>query len=220
MKIIDLHTHILPRADHGSNSTEVSIRQIELSRSASVDVIVATPHFYPHMHRVNEFVKRRASCYEKLKEKCDAEIILGAEILLCEGLNKLEGLEMLTIGNSKAILLELPSTTFKNEYERCIENLIYQGYEIILAHADRYPKENRDRLIPLGVKIQLNTNSLSGFFTKKHLIEWIDKGIVVGLGSDIHMIDKKAYASFVKARKKLGARFNEIMTKTNNLIFK
>ena len=219
MKIIDFHTHILPNADHGSDSIETTLKQLELSKLASVDTIIATPHFYPHMHRVEDFLQKRKTAYETLKKSSNANVILGAEVLLCEGLNRLKGLETLTIGNSRLILLELPFSPFKREYENAVEDLISDGYDVILAHADRYQKENIERLIPLGVKLQLNASSLSGIFTKKHLINWIDKGLVVGLGSDIHMADKKAYASYSKARGKLNSRFDKIMQKSNDLIF-
>lgn len=219
MKIIDFHTHILPHADHGSDSTETSLMQLQLSEKASVDTIIATPHFYPHRHRVEDFLKRRESCYNKLISRTDANIILGAEILLCEGLNKLSGLEKLTIDGTNMLLIELPFTAFKNEYESCIEELIIDGYNVILAHADRYPKESIERLILLGAKIQLNAASVSRLIIRKHVIDWINRGLVIGIGSDIHMIDKKAYASFVKAKKKLGDRFFEIMKKSNELIY-
>lgn len=219
MKTIDFHSHILPGADHGSDSLETSLEQIELSKSASIDTFIATPHFYPHMHRIGDFLKKREDCYNTLKNSTNADIILSAEVLLCEGLNKLQGIENLTIGSTKALLIELPFTSFRKAYENCIEELIDDGYEVVLAHADRYPKENIEKLIPLGAKIQLNVSSLSTLFTKKHLINWIDRGLVVGLGSDIHKADKKAYASYVKAKKKLGDRFNKIMKKSNELIF-
>ena len=219
MKIIDFHTHILPNADHGSDSLGTSLMQIELSKNASVDVLVATPHFYPHIHRVNNFLDKRLSCYNSLSSSTDANIVLGAEVLLCEGLNKLRGLELLSIGNTNSILLELPFTQFKNEYEECVDALINDGYSVILAHADRYPKESIERLLPLGAKIQLNASSLSGCFTKKHLLRWINEGLVVGLGSDIHMADKKAYTAFLKAKKKLGNSFYDIMSKSNSIIF-
>lgn len=220
MKVIDFHTHTLPCADHGSDSLQTSLAQIELAKNARVDILVATPHFYPHRHRINDFLKRRDNAYDELVKSTDIQVIKGAEVLLCEGLNKLEGLENLAIGDTKAILLELPSTSFKPEYESCVEDMIDSGYQIILAHADRYPEENIEKLVSLGAKIQLNASSLSGFITKKHIQRWIERGLVVALGSDIHMADKKAYASFVKAKKKLGASFDEIMQKTNELIFK
>ena len=219
MKIIDFHTHILPNADHGSDSLETSLKQLELSEKVPIDTFIATSHFYPHRHRVNDFLKRRDESYSLLSSHTDKEIILGAEVLLCEGLNKLPGIENLTIGNSKIILLELPFNQFKSEYETAIEAFIDEGYTVVLAHADRYPKENIERLLPLGAKIQLNASSLSGFFPKKHLFEWIERGVVVALGSDIHMADKNAYPSFVKMRKKLGTSFDEIMIKCNELLF-
>lgn len=220
MKIIDFHTHILPGADHGSDSVATSIAQIELAKNAGIDILVATSHFYPHRHRIDEFLKKRDSAYNELIKNTDAEIILGAEVLLCEGLNKLDGLEKLTVGNSRIILLELPDSSFKAEYERCVEDMIYSKYNVVLAHADRYPEENIERLVSIGAKIQLNTSALSGFITKKHLLKWTDRGFVVALGSDIHMADKKAYASFVKARKKLGSAFDDIMQKTNEILLK
>jgi len=169
MKIIDFHTHILPNADHGSDSLETSLKQLELSEKVPIDTFIATSHFYPHRHRVNDFLKRRDESYSLLSSHTNKEIILGAEVLLCEGLNKLPGIENLTIGNSKIILLELPFNQFKSEYENAIEAFIDEGYTVVLAHADRYPKENIERLLPLGVKIQLNASSLSGFFPKKHM---------------------------------------------------
>ena len=219
MRIIDFHTHILPKADHGSDSIETSLKQIELSKGASVDTVIATPHFYPHMHRVEAFLEKREKAYSELTASTDSRVILAAEILLCEGLNRLKGLEALVIGNTKCLLIELPFSSFKREYETAVEDLIADGFTVVLAHVDRYPKENIDRLIPLGVKLQLNASSLSGLFTKKYLTEWIDKGLVVGLGSDIHMADKKAYTAFAKAKSKLGTRFDKIMQNSNDLIF-
>ncbi len=220
MKTIDFHTHILPGADHGSDSLATSLSQIELAKSACVDVLIATSHFYPHRHRINDFLKKRDKAYNELTQNTDIEIIAGAEVLLCEGLNKLEGLEKLTIGDSNVILLELPDSTFKPEYESCVEDIISSGYRIVLAHADRYPEENIERLVSIGAKIQLNASALSGFLTKKHITKWIERGLVVALGSDIHMADKKAYASFVKAKKKLGSYFDSIMQKTNQILSK
>ena len=219
MKIIDFHAHILPKADHGSDSLETSLKQIEFSKNASVNTIIATPHFYPHMHRVEGFLEKRQNAYRELEAATDTSVILGAEILLCEGLNRLKGLETLVLGNTNVLLIELPFSSFKREYESAVEDLISAGYTVVLAHADRYPDENIERLIPLGVKIQLNASSLVGLFTKKHLINWIDKGLVVGLGSDIHKADKKAYASYLKAKSKLGTRFDKIMQNSNDLIF-
>ena len=130
------------------------------------------------------------------------------------------GLDQLCLGETRLLLIELPFTDFSDAHVYSIKMLIKQGYTVVLAHADRYPEENIERLLPLGAKIQLNASSISGFMAKKHLFRWIEKGYVVALGSDIHMADKKAYSSFIKARKKLGNSFDEIMIRTNDILFK
>lgn len=218
MKNIDFHAHILPLADHGSDSIETSLNQIELSKAAFIDAIVATPHFYPHRHKLSDFIKRRDSSYQILNEKTDAEVILGAEVLICDNLDKLDGLSKLCIGQTSCILVELPFSDFRHEYIECVENMIIAGYTVIIAHADRYKKENINALISLGAKIQLNASSLSSVFVKKHLLKWIELGYVVALGSDIHRNDKTAYKKFNKAKKRLKNNYTEIMHKTQMIL--
>ncbi len=219
MKIIDFHTHILPKADHGSDSIETSLSQIELSKSASVDIIVATPHFYPHKHNLNKFLVRRNEAYSSLIEHTNAKIICGAEILLCDKLEHLENLDSLCIQGTKTLLIELPFSTFRDSYKASIESLIDLGYNVVLAHADRYPKEIINCLLEIGAVIQLNVSSISQFFVKKHIRAWINLGFVVALGSDIHMTSERFYKKFNRARRKLKDKFNVIMQETAKYIF-
>ena len=219
MKHIDFHTHILPRADHGSDSVETSLKQIELSRTAGIEVIVATPHFYPHRHALDKFLSRRSLAAAEIKKHSDSNVIIGAEILLCDSLDKLTNLESLCIENTRTLLIELPFWDFRQEYITTVDKLIGDGYSVVLAHADRYPKDNIEKLVNLGAKIQLNASALSKFFVKRHLYEWIDRGLVVAIGSDIHMADKCAYKKFAKARKRLGEEFDKIMLESEKILF-
>ena len=45
IRITDFHSHVLPGADHGSDSVETSERQLELVDGAGIDRVVAAPHF-------------------------------------------------------------------------------------------------------------------------------------------------------------------------------
>ena len=96
---IDFHTHILPRADHGSDSLQTSIQQTNMAHSIGVNKIIATPHFYPHKHTVDAFLERRASAYKNLvsaKEfNKDVQIKLAAEVLLCDNIHMLDGIDNL-----------------------------------------------------------------------------------------------------------------------------
>ena len=82
MNIVDFHAHILPGADHGSDSIETSLWQINAAREAGVNRIIATPHFYPHRHSVHNFIERRNTSLNSLYDNIpgDVRIKLGAEV--------------------------------------------------------------------------------------------------------------------------------------------
>ena len=202
-RIIDFHTHILPGVDHGSDCLSNSIEQVKLLLTSGVNTIVSTSHYYPHKDELNLFLEIRQKAFRDLnkalsEENIEADIRLGAEVLLCPGLDKLEGLEKLCISGTKNILIELPFSNFRSEYLETIENIIDLGFDVILAHVDRYPPEIIDTLSYLNLKFQINAESLCTFIKNRKLYEWIEKGFVVALGSDLHNLDKKGLNSFIK----------------------
>ena len=205
--IADFHSHVIPGADHGSSSTSESLAQLELASSYGIKRIVATSHFYPEYHSVASFLSARDAGYERLLQKMPdgaPEIRLGAEVLICNGIERLPELEKLFIHGTSTLLLELPFADFQQEYCDSVYTLVRNGVDVLLAHADRYDRNDIERLVDNGARIQLNADSLSGFFKKKHLYEWMERGIVVALGSDIHGSDKNAYKRFVTAIDKIG----------------
>ena len=218
--LVDFHSHILPGADHGSSSVETTLAQLEIASRYGQKRIIATPHFYPHRHTLNSFIQRRNSAVESMLSKKGSlpEVKIGAEVLLCEGFERFEGIESLCLPGTKSILIELPFVDFREEYCDAITSIIECGFDVILAHADRYPKENIERLISVGVsKLQLNAESLVTFFKKKHLFSWIEKGLVVALGSDIHGKNEKAYKQFVKAKSAVGEYIEFIKAKSDEI---
>ena len=207
MNIVDFHSHILPRADHGSSSVEDSLCQIQFARQSGVTDILATPHFYPANQSVPRFLEKRLNAYDLLSQALDGDtprIHLGAEVLICDSLENLPELERLCIEGTNVLLLELPFNDFSISYKSTVKSLIKRGINVVLAHADRYDPRSIELLIDAGAKIQLNTDSFAGLIKPRHLYDWIERGLVVALGSDIHGRDKKAYRFFLKAVKKIG----------------
>ena len=201
-EIVDFHAHILPGADHGSDSVETSLKQLTLAKNASVNTIIATPHFYPHVHSVEEFLKIRNQAYlslESAKEADMPKIILGAEVLLCVGIDRLAGIDKLCIEGTKTILIELPFADFSSDYVETVVGLIESGYEVILAHAERYNPAHIEQLRSVGAKLQLNAKVLSKRFVLCSIRTWLKEGSVVAIGSDIHGVDPVAYKNFKKA---------------------
>ncbi len=218
MDIIDFHSHILPSADHGSSSVSTSLEQLRLAKECGVSRIVATPHFYPHKEDVSRFIARRDASYKRLCESLtgdEPDIILGAEVLICDNIDEMPMIEKLCIGNSGIILLELPFTDFSYSHISTVKSLISDGYDVLLAHADRYDPKNIDTLINLGAKVQLNAASMCALFKTKHLYEWAREGKVYAIGSDLHGADKKAYKYFNKAQKKFKKYIDHISEKSD-----
>ena len=200
--IVDFHAHILPGADHGSDSVKTSLAQLTLAREASVTRIIATPHFYPDSHSLKKFIHRREEAFWRLSEHLSGDmpkLSLGAEVLICNGIENMPDLDKLFIDGTNVLLLELPFADFQYPYVKSVSNLVLQGVNVVIAHAERYSFENISMMIDAGANIQLNSIALSGWFMNRSIRDLIESGRVVAIGSDIHGKDRKAYRSFAKA---------------------
>ena len=219
--LVDFHSHILPGADHGSDSVSTSLKQLELAASEGVTRVIATPHFYPHKHTLDKFMHKRALCAQALLDACNGtqpQVKLGAEVLLCQGLEKFEGLDQLCLEGTKYLLIELPFSDFRQEYCDTVEKMIRMGYKVILAHVDRYSRENIEQMLDVGVDmLQVNADSMTKLFKPKHIIEWAKAGYVVALGSDIHGTDSKAYKNFSRAKVAFGDSLDSIRVKSDDI---
>ena len=69
MDLVDFHSHILPGADHGSDSIDTTLFQLNSAMACGIDRIIATPHFYPNIHTVEDFLSRRNSSYDCICRK-------------------------------------------------------------------------------------------------------------------------------------------------------
>ena len=204
--LVDFHSHILPRADHGSDSLNMSIKQLSLAKSAGVTRIIVTPHFYPQSHTVEGFLKKRNASFKRLNPSLQGdmpEIRLGAEVLLCENLHKMEGIKELCVFGTDTILIELPFSEHSICHVDSVAELIKSGLGVVIAHAERYDKSIIEEYISIGARLQLNASVLNKIMKPKHILDWIERGFVIALGSDIHRVDKKAYNHFRKGKFKL-----------------
>ena len=218
--LCDFHAHVLPGADHGSSSVVDTLKQLKFAKMCGVSRVVATPHFYPHRDDLHNFLIKREGSFNRLMSKWEAhdvDIKVGAEVLICHNLQNLPDLHKLCIGKSRCLLLELPFNDFFEEYVDTSIELSNMGYNIVIAHADRYDPEIVDLFIKTGAKLQLNASSLCGVFKQKHLYRWLSDGKVVALGSDIHGPNKKAYEYFAKATLKIADYINEIKESSDKL---
>lgn len=203
---LDYHAHILPGCDHGSDSVETSRKQLAMAAAAGVRTVCATPHFYPHKESIPSFLQRREASARLLRENLTADALqlqLGAEVLICDGMERLDGLSRLCRGETNELLREMPFY----QWSESIWDTLYalcerRDIEIVLAHAERYPPEAIEQLIRDNVALQLNSECLTRPLHRKRYLTWIKNGSVKYLGSDIHMLGN-GYRDFEKCRRLL-----------------
>ncbi len=223
---IDFHSHILCGADHGSADSATTAGQLGLMSSHGTDVAVATPHFYPEQYALSDFLDvLDKALYKTTQLDFDGKLSLcvGAEVLVCQGLERLNELEKLCIRGTRCILLELPTAvSWKHGIIDTVEHIIDKNYTVVLAHIDRYiPKREQDidHILSLGALAQINASSFFSFGQKRKMLSYIDAGVVCALGSDLHGIDTKGYKMFAALEKRIGKeRFDAVMSKTEELI--
>ena len=211
---IDFHTHILPALDHGSDDVFQSQKQIARLYSAGVTTVCATSHFYPNEKTVTDFLSAREEALDMLISSVDGqrpEIILGAETLICEGLERMEGLEGLCIEGTRTLLLELPlwAKSIGDGMYETVFAIRDKGIIPVLAHVDRYPREVIEPLKKEGIYAQINAVGISGVLKPRHIMDWIDDGFVVAIGSDYHYLTDKG----VEAYEKLCSKRPDIMSR-------
>ncbi len=218
-KIIDFHSHILPAADHGSDSIDTSLSQLDLLEAAGVDIVVATSHFYPQKETIEDFLEKREKAARELADRKShkIKIALGAEVYCVAGLENMEGLEKLTIKGTNTLLLEMPMAFWNTNVITTVFAL-NERFDLVLAHIDRYPSNELEKLLYLGIPAQINAGNILRGHNKKRLGGWIGEGIVAAIGSDLHGADKKAVKSFVKTVKMLKHHIEDIFQKTEALI--
>ena len=135
--------------------------------------------FTPHVNHptVKTDINKIKEVYESLKEefeKLSIKTYLGSEIYLKP---KIDGFIPI---KDKFLLVELPTDTYPIYLIDTIFELQLEGYEIILAHVERYKwLENNtlliDRLKVMNVYFQVNIESLNknNYYLKNSLIDFL-----------------------------------------------
>lgn len=221
-EIIDFHAHVLPGADHGSDSAETSLFQLKSLKEQGITSVVATPHFYPQRHSVEQFLKRREAARERLlsiRGEDIPRVYLGCEVLVCGGIDHMEGLERLCIEGTDVILLELPFSGIREEHAEAVYKISKMGLVPVLAHIDRYPEKDIVSLCrECGVMCQINAEAVSGFGAKKRLSRLFASCDIAAFGSDIHERDKSAAKRLAKLCAIAGEETERVMDTSKALL--
>ena len=171
--MIDLHCHILPGVDDGSDSADTSCRMAAMAADSGVRYIVATPHCNTRDPRKNYRSVDLIEAYKALQEELDfwnipIKILPGAEILVRGNFAELlESDRLMTLNGSRYLLTEF----YFDESPRVMtEQLLLAerwGLVPVIAHPERYFCVQDDPAlvepwVDRGWVLQLNKGSILG----------------------------------------------------------
>lgn len=198
--MIDLHTHILPELDDGAADFDQSVEMARLAAESGTTFMLATVHSYAKRGFYELLPEDIKSAADELNRRlADAQIELsvgtGMEVLLDPGMLPLieEG-RMLTLGDSRWLLVEFCGSESAKELIMRLRAVVDMGYMPLIAHAERYRAiqkhpELASVLIDMGCAIQVNARSLTGETDRKFVKtahKLCQKGWVQVVASDAH----------------------------------
>lgn len=194
----DMHCHLLYGVDDGPKSMDESLELLRLEYRDGVRTIFLTPHYRRGMFECP--ADRIWQHFQLLQERAgqlfpDLRLLLGREVhVTMDIVQQLRSSPDLTLGGSAYVLLEFPEYADRRYLiDRC-HDVIRGGYSPILAHAERCTAIRRDpellqRLVSMGVQIQMNAGSLigeEGLALKWFCRKAMKRGLLHYIGSDAH----------------------------------
>lgn len=216
--VIDFHSHILPKMDDGSKSTEMSLQMLRQISQSGVDTVVATPHYYGFRESVSDFIQRRSASWKRLSASLDdtyPKILLGAEVAFFSGLTSLdEELDKLCIENSRILLLEMPFSQWSGMELDAVSTLcLDRKYKVVLAHFERFLPLQRDMqaaesILELPIWVQVNAERFLSFRERKSVLKLFETKTAHLLGSDCHNLDRRP-PNLGQARKVLAKKLGQ-----------
>ncbi|MEG1478885.1 MAG: CpsB/CapC family capsule biosynthesis tyrosine phosphatase [Clostridiales bacterium] len=200
--VLDIHSHILPNIDDGSQSVAMSVEMLKIMKNQGVDAVIATPHFYGDCNTTSSFLEKREFAREKMMNEYDEltmpEVFIGAEVRYFRGITKSDALSKFTLGKSSYILLEPPFAAFTQYMIDEIQSFASNGQYIpIIAHVERYlcfdSWKNIIALFDRGnIKGQINAGSLLKFSIKKRTLRLLSDGFCQYIAGDTHNLQDRA----------------------------
>lgn len=220
-RLIDCHSHILPYIDDGAKHPDESLALLSILLEQGVTDVILSPHYYPSRESLDQFLERRATAVQALRqldgihihreagnssfasfenEKGKLDLYLGAEVALSPQLFNKSDLKRLCIGEGDYMLVELAFTaSWDANIIAMLDRLIYQqGISPIIAHIERYPASNYGknldvlrRLSDLPCLLQMNVDSLGERRFRKQCRQLLEGQWIDFLGSDCHDLEKR-----------------------------
>lgn len=218
----DFHSHILPGVDDGSADVAESLALLTRLAQQGVDTVAATPHYHANHESVADFTARRAQAFARLREQLPPglpTIKLGAEVRFYSGIGRLSDIKQLCLQDSNLLLLEMPRGKWTEfTLRELIELAGSRGVQLVLAHVERYWKEQPrrvwERLLANEILMQVNADFFISGVTRRKALTLLKNHSIHFLGSDCHNLTvrpPRIGEAMAVIRKKMGDDFADQM---------
>ena len=191
---VDIHSHVLPGLDDGSNNTTQSVELIQGMEKLGFSELIATPHTMTGVwENTSEDIK---DSWTSLQEAQGLNIPLGyaSEYLLDNAfLERMQEGDLLCL-KDQMVLVELSYFQAPINLFEILFELQLKGYIPVLAHPERYAYYFSDfkvfqQLKKAGCMFQLNLMSVVGHYGPESLKiseALLNANLIDYVGSDIH----------------------------------
>ena len=192
--MIDLHCHILPELDDGSQSLEESLAMARMAVNSGVRAMAATPHCMGE--RAEEVYGTWSLLRQALEETgVPLKLYPGMEIFGTPDTARLlrEG-KLFTLNGSRYPLIEFAFQSSGEEETLILRSVCRAGFRPLVAHPERYTYLQHDpeivnRWCRLGCLFQVNRGSLLGRFgghAQELAYALVERGFAAAVASDAH----------------------------------
>ncbi|MDM1529411.1 tyrosine-protein phosphatase [Myroides odoratimimus] len=194
---VDIHSHLMFGIDDGAQTKEDTKTIIESMKAMGFDQAITTPHTTPLVW--DNTKERILSKYDEVLEVLPAEaeslqLRVASEYMMDESfLQRIHSEKLLTLKDNY-VLVEMSYINPPIQLMDILFHLKSNGYEIILAHPERYNFYHKNtemykKLKKSGCKFQMNLLSTTGYYGG-HVLEaanyLLNNDMIDFVGSDIH----------------------------------
>ncbi len=178
MKIIDLHTHILPGVDDGADSMETALEMLRNAQASHVVALAATPHCNCANMPGNYYDMRMVEHLRRLRQEgqragIEVKVLSGMEVRVADNLELLlEQKKLLGINGSRYLLTEFPPDVSLSTCREKLQMILAAGFVPLVAHPERYGAIWQDpgavhQWLEMGCHVQITGSSILGKFGRE-----------------------------------------------------
>ena len=217
--MVDMHCHVLPAVDDGSQNMEQTIEMLRIASEEGISAMIVTPHYKDGRHNasVQTILSRIAQVQEEVvRQGIFVDLYPGNEIFYFHGVeDMLDKGHILTLNNTDRVLIEFSPSSDYTYIRNALDGIRASGYVPIIAHIERYECMLRDmtrvkELKNMDIEVQVNVSSAAGKLgsrVQKYIYEMLNGRYVDYMGTDAHDTENRI-PEFQECYRKLEKKFD------------